>query len=78
MDTLRIIQDNACPDPGQMKQLQDEVKKNPTAELALPEKYMWAIGNMPAYKQRIDCWAFVRSYPERQEAYFTALKECEQ
>eukprot|EP00929_Paragymnodinium_shiwhaense_P108748 TRINITY_DN7507_c0_g1_i3.p1 TRINITY_DN7507_c0_g1~~TRINITY_DN7507_c0_g1_i3.p1 ORF type:complete len:445 (+),score=124.06 TRINITY_DN7507_c0_g1_i3:1139-2473(+) len=39
---------------------------------------MWAIGNLPAYQQRMDCWLFVRSYQERVESYSLALRHVDE
>jgi len=77
LDWIRIVRDNACPNPAQMKELVEARKAQPNVPLALPEQYMWVIGNMPAYQQRLDCWEFVRTYAERQETYCRNLQQFE-
>jgi len=75
IDFLRIVKDNGCPKPAEMKELVEERQKHPDAPLALPEQYMWVIGNLPAYQQRIDCWSFIRTYGVEQERYQRALDD---
>jgi hypothetical protein len=77
IDTLKALRENACPNPQQMKELTDARKANPGVPLALPEQYMWVIGNLPAYQQRLDCWIFVRTYPEKTEEMTRSLLEFE-
>ncbi|CAJ1330220.1 unnamed protein product, partial [Effrenium voratum] len=74
MELLQVVKDNACPTAPQLKDMGEARQKNPNVPWALPESYMWVIGNMPAYQQRIDCWAFAMSYKEQQAAYDSALK----
>lgn len=75
IDALKIMRENATPSHDQMKQLVEERTKNPNVPLALPEQYMWVIGHLPAYQQRMDCWMFIRTYDERQGSYRDALEE---
>merc|ERR1719223_2544987 len=61
-----------------MKQLHEARKEQPTLPLAPPEQYMWVIGNLPAYQQRLDCWVFIRTFKEKQETCEKALLEFEE
>ena len=74
-ELLLVVKDNACPTPAQMKELQEARAKNPNVPLALPESFMWVIGQMPAYQQRIDCWSFAMTYKEQHVTYDTALRD---
>lgn len=76
-DLLRVVIENACPNPAQMKQLTEARKEQPHIPMALPEQYMWVIGNLAAYQQRLDCWIFARTYLERQEIYGASLASFE-
>lgn len=76
-DLLRVVIENACPNPAQMTQLTEARKEQPHVPMALPEQYMWVIGNLVAYQQRLDCWIFARTYLERQEAYGASLASFE-
>lgn len=78
LEILRILRENACPTPPQMKELVDARKANPGVPLALPEQFMWVIGNLPAYQQRLDCWDFVRAYVDRYNSYSEALSQFDQ
>ena len=75
IELLQVVKDNACPTPPQMKELDEIRQKNPNVPWALPESFMWVIGKMPAYQQRIDCWCFAMSYKEQQQTYETALRD---
>eukprot|EP00397_Hematodinium_sp_SG-2012_P015735 GEMP01016032.1.p1 GENE.GEMP01016032.1~~GEMP01016032.1.p1 ORF type:complete len:517 (+),score=132.65 GEMP01016032.1:190-1551(+) len=70
---LEVVKHNCCPTPPQLMQLQELRKENPVTPWALPEKYMWQLGRIPAYQQRIDCWLFVRTYEELVTQYNAAL-----
>lgn len=74
-ELLQVVKDNACPTPAQMKELGEARTKNPNVPLALPESFMWVIGQMPAYQQRIDCWSFAMTYKEQHATYHTALSD---
>ena len=75
MELLQVVKDNACPTPPQMKEMDEIRQKNPNVPFALPESFMWVIGKMPAYQQRIDCWCFAMSYKEQHASYHTALTD---
>ena len=66
-DMLHIIKENAVPTPEQLKEMDDLRVKHPDVPWALPEKYMFAIGHIPAYQARIDAWYFCETYEERVE-----------
>jgi len=79
---LEVVRANCIPTQAQVKQLEEIRKSDPVSPWALPEKYLWVIGRIPAYQQRIDCWYFVRSYGELLTHYehalnsFLAVVEC--
>lgn len=75
MELLQVVKDNACPTPQHMKEMDEIRQKNPNVPFALPESFMWVIGKMPAYQQRIDCWCFAMSYKEQHASYHTALTD---
>jgi len=75
VELLQVVKDNACPTPPEMKDLDELRQKNPNVPFALPESFMWVIGKMPAYQQRIDCWSFAMSYKEQHASYDTALRD---
>ncbi|CAE7573042.1 FMN2, partial [Symbiodinium pilosum] len=75
LEMLQVVKDNACPNPAQLKELGEARQKNPNVPLALPESFMWVIGNMPAYQQRIDVWSFAQSYKEQHASYDVALRD---
>eukprot|EP00927_Polykrikos_kofoidii_P036749 TRINITY_DN31019_c0_g1_i1.p1 TRINITY_DN31019_c0_g1~~TRINITY_DN31019_c0_g1_i1.p1 ORF type:complete len:1445 (-),score=265.07 TRINITY_DN31019_c0_g1_i1:120-4454(-) len=75
IDQLQVVQHSACPSPGELQLLVEARKTMPNVPMALPEQYMWVIGALPGYQQRVDCWAFVRTYSDRKDAYKDALAE---
>lgn len=75
VELLQVVKENACPTPPQMKELGEVRQKNPNVPFALPESFMWVIGQMPAYQQRIECWSFAMSYKEQHATYDVALRD---
>lgn len=74
LENLRSVMDAGCPSPEQICELQKLKQEYPNVPLALPEQYMWIISQIPAYQMRLDCWAFVRTYGDRQYLYAESLK----
>merc|ERR1711972_403160 len=77
LDHLCMVRQNACPNPKQLLELQEARRTQPNVPMALPEQYMWVLGQIPACQQRIKCWEFVRTYKERTTSYVENLKHFE-
>eukprot|EP00929_Paragymnodinium_shiwhaense_P004186 TRINITY_DN10493_c0_g1_i3.p1 TRINITY_DN10493_c0_g1~~TRINITY_DN10493_c0_g1_i3.p1 ORF type:complete len:1477 (+),score=471.30 TRINITY_DN10493_c0_g1_i3:132-4562(+) len=73
VDLLSILEVHVRPTDEDMKQLTEARQKHPGAPLAKIEEYMSVLGEITAYRHRLDCWVFVRTYEEKEVSYRAAL-----
>lgn len=71
-----------CADDNQVAQIKQLMQESPDLPLALIEKYMMALSQIPALRMRLEAWEFVRGFPEQLEIYesqvakFAAMVQC--
>lgn len=75
VESLKVLIENGCPDPTEFSQLAEERKKLPDVPFATIEQYLWVIGQVPASKQRMELWHFVRTYKEQEEQFRANLSD---
>ncbi|CAD7935682.1 unnamed protein product [Amoebophrya sp. A25] len=74
-DMLEGIKLHCIPDAGELAAMEKLRAEHPDVPWALPEKYLWAVGHIPVYEQRIQCWHFTRNYEERLLDYEAAYAD---
>lgn len=72
---LASVKDHFCPTPHEVTLLEDLRKEKPDVPFAPPERYMWHVSRVPAYRARVECWTFMNSFKERAATYAAALAE---
>jgi len=75
---LNVLKEHLCPSPAQIAQLEEARKENPNVPFASPEEYMWHISQVPAFRDRVNCWMFIRDYEERVSTYAAGLADFQQ
>lgn len=79
VERLHLVQDAVCPSREQLKMLTEARKKQPGIPMAVLEQYMWIVGHShPMYLERLECWAFTRTYQEQERVASVALRRCEE
>lgn len=63
-DQLQIIRENACPTHEQRQQLENMLRATPDVSLGVIERYMLAVGQVPACKERLELWMYSISCDE--------------
>mmetsp|Transcript_12751 Transcript_12751/g.31697 ORF Transcript_12751/g.31697 Transcript_12751/m.31697 type:complete len:1262 (+) Transcript_12751:44-3829(+) len=80
-DRIQRIRDHACPSREQLAEMKAARAANPTAPWALPESYMWEVGQIPLYQPRLQCFMCLQSYEENlapvQSTVCEIIKACQ-
>ncbi|CAD7963983.1 unnamed protein product [Amoebophrya sp. A120] len=74
-EMLAGIKKDLIPDAGEVAAMEKLRAEHPDVPFALPEKYMWAIGHIPVYAQRLNLWNFTRNYEDRLQDYEIAYEK---
>jgi len=75
LQRLEILKEHGCPNPAEVTQLEELRKEHPSVDFATPENLMWHLSRVPAFRVRIECWYFVRSYEEPAANYMSQLTQ---
>jgi len=72
---LTSLLNHFCPLPHEVTQLEECRRENSSVPFAPPERYMWHISRVPAFRARIECWTFICHFQERAAAAAAAMAE---